>query len=514
MEIESELKLALSPAAARKLLKSPAVKSAAKGKRRKRQLVSTYFDTHQHSLRKAGGALRVRQNTGKQAQFEQTIKLPAPGPAGMQNFEEWNVDVDGREPDLSRFDQSVLQRLGRRRKRTRLQPVFTTEVKRTSVELALGKTRFMLDLDIGQLRGHASRQRIQPVCEAEFEMLEGDPLRMLDFLLELDAQIDWQPLFLTKAQRGYALARPSLRPKKSKAEKVALEPELSLGEAFLRIVGEALGHLQRNLQPALEGQPDGIHQSRVAIRRTRAVLRAFKKVLPYDKRKAFNGEFRWLQSRLAPARDWHVFLSETLPQILTGSPDQESDARRLRRLALRERRRATGEAQELLASQRFTRLMLQFQRWLLALEKEDPALFEVELRPFALKVLDKAHRDLLVDCRPLSRMSEEERHSLRKRGKKSRYAMEFFSGLWEGPEVKQYLKLLEKLQDRLGEANDAVVARMLMASLPPRTLPSSGLLLVQAWSERREAHCRRAGQPLWRKMQHATPFWHGTTNGG
>ncbi len=507
MDIESELKLALTPAAARKLLKSPVLKQAAAGKRRKRRLVSTYFDTREHALRKAGGALRVRQNQGRQPVFEQTVKLPAPGPAGMQNYEEWNTSCQGTEPELSSFDESVLERLGMQDKRRHLRAIFTTDVERTSVELSRGKTHFMLDLDIGQLRGHGAREQTQAVCEAEFELRKGDPLRMLDFLLELDLHTDWQPLFLTKAQRGYALAKPSLRYKKSKAKPVPVTGQMSTGEAFGRIVGEALSHLQRNLHVALEGEPEGVHQSRVAIRRIRAALSAFKKGLPYDKRKAFNGEFRWLQSRLAPARDWHVFLSESLPQIPGASAEQLAQLRRLNRLASRERKRATTEVQELLASQRFTRLMLQFQHWLLALDSKHWELFEQPLKPFALKVLDKVHRELLMDPRPLSRMSEEERHGLRKRGKKSRYAMEFFSSLWTGAEVRQYLTLQEKLQDQLGVANDAVVARMLMASLPPRALPGPALLMVQAWSESREAQCRRQGQPLWRKMQSASPFW-------
>ena len=134
-------------------------------------------------------------------------------------------------------------------------------------------------------------------------------------------------------------------------------------------------------------------------------------------------------------------------------------------------------------------------------------MFEMPLKPFAASVLDKTRRDFLLDTRPLSRMSEEDRHSLRKRGKKARYATEFFSGLWEGPQVERYLELMEEIQDRLGEANDAVVARMLMASLSPRVLDAPGLLLVQSWSTARELACIRAGQPLWRRMQRAEPFW-------
>jgi CHAD domain-containing protein len=282
---------------------------------------------------------------------------------------------------------------------------------------------------------------------------------------------------------------------------------MSVGEAFNKIVAEALRHLSTSHQPVQEGSPQGVHQARVSIRRIRAALRAFKKSLPYDKRKAFNGEFRWFQARLAPARDWHVFLSETVPSIQESRPRSRVSLANLARGAATERRRATAEARELFKSRRFTRLVLEFQRWVLALELEKGAMFDLELKPFAQGVLDKTRRDFLLDIRPLSRMSEEDRHSLRKRGKKARYATEFFAGLWQGRQVDNYLQLMEKIQDLLGEANDAVVARQVLATLPPRLLKPSTIWRVQQWSEQRVRHNIKVGQPLWRRVKTAEPFW-------
>jgi inorganic triphosphatase YgiF len=501
--VEVELKFTLDPARARKLLKSSTVKRAARGKAARSRLVSTSFDTRQHTLRKAGAALRVRRG-GRQVQ--QTLKLPADGPVGMQNNEEWNVALDGEQPDLRLFPRPVQRRLQRSQHPLRLKPVFTTEIERTTRILHRRGTRIELALDRGRIVGHASTPREQPVCELELELLKGDPLVMLDLALELAEELPLQPLFQSKAMRGYMLARPSLRPARFKARDVPLDAGMSVGQAFGDIAGEALRHLQANQQLVLDGLPGGIHQARVAMRRMRAALRAFKSILPYDKRKAFNGELRWFQSRLAPARDWHVFVTETLPR--TARDADPELIKELRKLAMRERRRATAEVSALLRGRRFARLLLQFQRWLLALESDHGELFEQPLRPFAVKVLDKTRRDFLLDCRPLSRMSEEDRHTLRKSGKKARYATEFFSGLWDGPDKKHYLKLMETLQDRLGDANDAVVARLVMASLSPRNLDHAGLLLVQDWSRQREVQAVRKGQPLWRQMQRAKPFWH------
>ncbi len=500
--VEVELKFSLDPARANKLLKSTTVMDAARGKASRRKLVSTYFDTRQHTLRKAGAALRIRRG-GKR--LEQTLKLPADGPVGMQNNEEWNATVEGDQPDLQLYPRRVQRRLQRSRHALRLRPIFTTEIERSTRVLRRRGTRVELALDRGRILGHAVTPREQPVCEVELELLKGDPRVMLDIAMELAESQHLQPLYQSKAMRGYLLARPALRPARFKALDVPLDVGMSVGEAFEDIAGEALRHLQANKQLVLDGLPGGIHQSRVAMRRMRAALRAFKSILPYDKRKAFNGELRWFQARLAPARDWHVFLTETLPRI--GRKADPELIERLRKLALRERRRATVEASALLQGRRFVRLLLQFQRWLLALEADHGELFDRPLKPFALTVLDKTRRELLQDTRPLSRMSEEDRHTLRKNGKKARYATEFFSGLWEGEHKKRYLKLMESLQDQLGVANDAVVARMVLASLSPRSLDHAGLLLVQDWSKAREVQAVRKGQPLWRKVQRAAPFW-------
>lgn len=502
--IESEMKFTLDATLAGKLLKSRLVRKHARSRATTRQLTSTYFDTRQHTLRKTSAALRVRK-TGNR--FEQTLKLASAGLVGMQNNEEWNVPLANDQPDPDLFDKTVMARVRPAGRKINLQPVFTTEIRRTALVLGRGNTRFEIALDIGEIRGHGAKSRRVPVSEVEFELLKGSPLAMLDFILELCNEIDLVPLYLSKAQRGYGLARPSLRPGPTKARAVLLSPDMSVGEAFNKIVAEALRHLSTSHQPVQEGSPQGVHQARVSIRRIRAALRAFKKSLPYDKRKAFNGEFRWFQARLAPARDWHVFLSETVPSIQESRPRSRVSLANLARGAATERRRATAEARELFKSRRFTRLVLEFQRWVLALELEKGAMFDLELKPFAQGVLDKTRRDFLLDIRPLSRMSEEDRHSLRKRGKKARYATEFFAGLWQGRQVDNYLQLMEKIQDLLGEANDAVVARQVLATLPPRLLKPSTIWRVQQWSEQRVRHNIKVGQPLWRRVKTAEPFW-------
>jgi inorganic triphosphatase YgiF len=471
--------LLLSPEAARRLTKPKALKPLRKGERRRQHVRSTYFDTPHHVLRKSGIALRVR---------------------GSQ---------DDHAPPLTRIDDPELARtIARRRCADRLQSVFTTEVERTTLRLQTDGAEIQLAIEEGVIRTQQNgSSKEEPICEAELELVAGDPAPMLDLALDVCENFDVRLGHRSKAERGYALARPSLRPRPRKAQLATLSADLSVGEAFRTIVSGALEHLFENDAPVMDGQPGGVHQSRVAMRRLRAALRAFKAVLPYDKRKAFNGELRTFQQRLAPARDWHVFLDETIPHIAASSGAQR-EIDRLLRIARIERRRATQDAIASLESRRYARLILRFQRWLANLEDEIPRKqFEQPLQPFALKVLRKTSRDLLGETRPLSRLPSEDLHELRKRGKKARYATEFFSPLWTNAEVKPYLKQMARLQDKLGSANDAAVARQILWTLRPGRLDPEVVRLVQDWSEDRIHECIETAQPHWRRVRKAKPFW-------
>jgi CHAD domain-containing protein len=299
----------------------------------------------------------------------------------------------------------------------------------------------------------------------------------------------------------------TIRMARLKAAKVLLDADMTAGEAFRTIVTSALQHLFENVEPVLRGEPEGIHQGRVAIRRLRVALSAFKRTLPYEGRKAFNGEFRWLQQRMEPSRDWHVFLHQTLPLVATGRED-DPEIRHLRRIARDERRRASREAAKGLTGKRYPRLILHFEHWLTGLSDADNGGgFDQPLAPFAGKVLGKTYRDLSPRHRTLSRMPVAELHAMRIAGKEARYTAEFFQSLYPYPETQRYLEQLNWIQDRLGELNDARVARQILTSVNARRIHPETEQIVRAWSEKRIVQCARAAQPQWRMFVNTTPFW-------
>jgi CHAD domain-containing protein len=67
-----------------------------------------------------------------------------------------------------------------------------------------------------------------------------------------------------------------------------------------------------------------------------------------------------------------------------------------------------------------------------------------------------------------------ELHPLRKSLKKLRYGVEFLEGVYPPKKAKRFLRSLEKLQDALGEINDAAMATRLAETLAADKHPELG----------------------------------------
>ena len=340
-----QLHFRLSTEVALRLLRSRIVRSYRKGRAANTRRADSYFDTPRHALRKSEIQLKVSGTGSKRVQEVRA-------PAGESGFREWRIDLGSGDPKLGRLD-SFPSEFSRRGWDAFSGGSFYYLIDRTTVRLGKGGAVIDLAIDVGYLR--ADRKSSSPVfediCEAELTLVSGDPSQMLEVALELIESDDLTLSHQSLAVRGYALLKPWSRQRAQKGGKVSLNRDMTVGEAFLASAQASLHHLFVNEASTLDGHPEGIHQSRVAIRRQRAALRAFKRGLPYGGRKAFNYEFRWFQKKMGPARDWHVFLDETIPRMIKDGV-QEGLVEKLRRIARDERRRTSRDAAGYLASRR------------------------------------------------------------------------------------------------------------------------------------------------------------------
>ncbi len=466
------------------------------------QFTETYFDSPRFSFFKAGIVLYIRKEGPSATQVIHQNSDDAPAKTLTTLLPRQNGRINLNASDKAELGLSPRAAAPSRH-------MFSVDLTRSFYELKNKRSKILLTASVGEIRsaGPVFKNVSQPVLDMELVVGRGSALALFDIALTLAEKhgATLQPDSI--ARRGFSLASPSLKKGHAKAQKVELDPTMSVGDAFAAITQSTIGHLMSNQSAALRCDPNGIHQTRVAMRRLRAGLRAFKTILPYEGRKAFNGELRWFQQRTGPARDWHVFVDETLPRLKPGdvSPDEMV---LLRRLAQKEGRMHSAEAAELLRSKRYTRLLLRFGRWVAGLyEVERPEALEEPVVPFARRALEKAHRDLLKELKQARPGVMEDMHKVRLCGKKTRYAAEFFAALFEGEQTQTYVQTIEDLQNRLGAANDASVARLLVAELEYGKLDVASIAGVQAWSSRRVSKSLSRARPTLQWLKTADLFW-------
>src|SRR5207302_1495431 len=265
------------------------------------------------------------------------------------------------------------------------------------------------------------------------------------------------------------IRHPSFAPRKWRTP--ALGARLSVGPAVAALLSAALVQVEVNARGVTQSaDPEFLHQLRVGLRRLRTVQRAFR--IPGTKRR-----LRKFKPPLAAARDWDVIYGWL--ENSRGSP-------KLKSLARRKRAAARRQAQHVLSSRAFDQFLRYARR----------CVHETKASP--LKALEAFHRKALKTARRIDWQDEEDRHALRIRIRRLRYACEFFAPFFPGTRYAAYLKRVKALQDLLGELNDIAVARRFlkeMKAAPPEQL------------QRHEASLISALGPPWAAFVKSRTFW-------
>lgn len=271
----------------------------------------------------------------------------------------------------------------------------------------------------------------------------------------------------SKSERGYVQVRQATSLPVA-AERVHLPPRANADEAFGSIVAHCLRHMMGNWAAVVDVRDaEGVHQMRVALRRLRSALSLF--AAPFRPAMApMEDEVRWLGSVLGRARDLDVLLEEVFKPVAEA---HGSDAR-LRALADLVRERQVTAWDELLAalgSERFRKLVFEtsaatlLRSWAQAAAGGGEALLPAD--KFACERLAARYARVRKIGKRIGVLDETERHALRIKLKKLRYAVDFFASLWPKRRTAAFRERLGALQDVLGEMNDAAVARALVGDI-------------------------------------------------
>ncbi|MFN3512629.1 MAG: CHAD domain-containing protein [Phenylobacterium sp.] len=457
--------------------------AAPDGETVRKDLVSTYFDTPQEDLRAKRISLRIRESGGKRVQ---TLKRGD----GFAR-EEYEKVLDGEELDLA---MTALSEALSPSKRKTLRPAFTVRVRRRQRTFHYEGAVIEIAADEGEVEAQGRKRRIS---ELELELKGGDCAPMFELARRLSRTAPLYLSFEGKSSQGQAL-REGREAEARRHDRTPLPAEGTAGEAFAVVARNTLSQIAANGALIREApNPDAIHQLRVAARRLRSALSTFKPLLARDEmRGRLRDELKWLAGALDEARDLDVLVGV-----------DGGEASELGRAAEPARRRAYAKAAAAAASGRFRELLLEATAWVETGDWRSTNAAEKPARAFAAKALDRRLKALSKRGRRLARQDDAGRHEARIAAKKLRYAAEAFAPLFGAEASAAYVKRLKRLQEALGAANDAAVAREVVQRLDlkgPARAAAEAALAERAFVK---AEAVEAAEAAMDRLLETAPFW-------
>ncbi len=467
--------------------------------------VDRYFDTEDWAILRAGWTYRCRSRGQKE---KLTLKSLDAGDQNVFVREEIEQPLPESEPSrkgkLPKGPvQALLKDIAGSARREQL---FRVESQRSVYHVGTpGERSARVELDFDQTTIDAEKRSKKAPGHMEFTELElelesGDARALETLASLLRDKLELTPAQYSKFERGIQSA--GIKIPQFVAPPVGVE--LSKDDPVITLLFAYLDHQLRKLkrqQPrAWEGiDPEGVHQMRVAIRRMRAVFRAFRGVLGEDVVAWINGELRWLAKQLGRARDADVIEAE----VRDGRQGEPSDYEKYLQEQTEE---AYTSLVTVMESERYAELV----SWLERFVDEGPdSRIQEEYGDLSIADCSKllviraftkmrAHGDAIRADTPARQL-----HKLRIEAKRFRYLVDFFSTV-QHHKWQDAIDATEELQEVLGQHQDAITAIERLATYAGSLTPdeeSRDELLNTARLMQKEfgkvRNCRRDFESAW-----------------
>ncbi|QPF93823.1 CHAD domain-containing protein [Bradyrhizobium commune] len=285
-----------------------------------------------------------------------------------------------------------------------------------------------------------------------------------------------------------------------------LSPGMACDTAFRIIARRHLAAVLAQHDGTCRGDPDALHQIRIALTHLRTAIRFFSPMVDDALRPKVWTELKWLNSQLGMVRDLDVAIervvAETGEELAVIAELQHWDEKR-------------AESHRLLAralhSARYRRLVEQTSAWIESgpwstrRSKDAIRLRRCSLSDHATAQLKEWETTLLKRARKLRKLDVEKRHKLRLLNKRLTYSIESLEDLFADKSLtkqKSILKQLRKAQRSLGQLNDDARGQTLAASLN-EAVPEAGIRFLD---RKREKKLLRTAATAYRKLDKAKPF--------
>jgi len=442
----------------------------------RRMFVSVYYDTSDHRLARQG--VTVRRRTEKR-QHRWQVKLPR-GAARME------LELLG-QPTVIPLE--LLRLLSVYIRGATLTPIATLLTRRSGV-LVRDLRGPVAEVVLDSVSVFEDRRVTQRFREVEVELVGGDErsLEHLGAMLRAAGATDGdgRPKVFRVLGLDYSSDGKPLGPTASPLDHVLAMLRTQLDAVRAHDPGTRLGR-----------DPEELHQLRAGVRRLRAILRASRPLLEPGGSEALREELAWLNTALGGRRDLDVLREYLTKELATLDPPERRGGQRLLRWLDHERERAGQTLLTVLDSPRYFALLDQ----VAALIASPPStVTDVSLRELAASEFRKLRK--AVKALPEA-PSDTDLHAIRIKAKRARHAAELAVPV-EGRPAERFVGKAKKLQDILGEHQDAAVAearlRELFAGARGRRVGFVAGRLVERQRARREA-ARAAFQAFWPQVE-------------
>jgi CHAD domain-containing protein len=428
-----------------------------------RVFTSVYYDVPGASLAAAGITLRRRTEHGNSVW---QLKLPA-----EDSRLELEVEGGPRKPP-----QQLLDLLQAHLRHGPLERVAELRTRRRGELVARNGTTAEVTVD--EVAVMDARRVQDRFVEVEVELRKGSP-GQLDVLADELAEAGAEPGAGTpKVFRALDLDQAKSPAPGTPSEALRARLHEQLREIERHDPGTRLGR-----------DPESLHDMRVGVRRLRALLHAGGELVATDTSE-LDDRLKQLGRVLGDVRDLDVLLERLEVEAAGLGGEDAQHARSLLNALRTERKRCRRRLMTFLRSAGYLALLDETAR---TIEELEPSGSDASLDELA----DKAFAKVAKAVRKLpDEPDDEELHAVRKKGKRARYAGEL-------ADRKKPVKRAKKLQDVLGEHQDAVVAAERLRGLALDAQPEQALAagrLVEL-EETRRAETRAAWPKAWKKLK-------------
>ncbi|HZP31176.1 MAG TPA: CYTH and CHAD domain-containing protein, partial [Acidimicrobiia bacterium] len=464
------------------------------GTARDLEMTATYYDTPDLRLTRAGASLRYRTDEGWLVKLPERHATDAAA-EGLARREFHFAGGPGAPPEGA---IDLVQALVRSE---RISPVARLRTRRHSIPL-FGTDGLplaeLVDDDVTVLEGSQPVDRFR---EIEIELSAGAPAEAA------------APLVQRLCDAGAGTPDPTPKIVRALGPRATTPPDVvtsasrhvsTIPEVVQRAIAVSVAKLLENDPGVRLGEdPEAVHQARVATRRLRSHLRTFRTLLEPEWTASLRDELKWLGGELGAVRDADVLL-DRLQHRLDELPAGERKAgeRMVEGLAA-QRADARDELLRAMRTQRYVALLdrlvdaAHHPRLALRVAGDDDSDADV-LRGLVRAPwghLRRAVHDLPDDP------PDPALHEIRIRAKRARYAAEAVEPVF-GKKARRFAERITRLQDVLGEHQDAVVAgqwlREAAASSGDLDVAFAGGMLA-AIEHRAAQDSRDAWADVWRR---------------